>query len=241
MERVMSNPAPDYRVHVPWHIRAVLGSGALFVVLSFYCLYEHRFLLGIVYVALAILLGLFRMMLFLVIDPKRRQLARDRMINSIKWSGTEQVLDVGCGNGLLLLAAARHLTPDKGRATGIEIWKEMAGRQSAGALRRNAEIEGVGDRIEVREADARNMPFENSTFDVIFASLSLHHAGGTHGIRQVLSEMKRVLKYGGVILIYDVYPAATVATRTLCELGVQDVDVLSGGILRVLRARLREQ
>jgi ubiquinone/menaquinone biosynthesis C-methylase UbiE len=176
-------------------------------------------------------------MLFLITDPNRRKGARDRMINSVPWSGAEQVLDVGCGNGLVLLAAAKHLAYGSGKATGIDIWNEMAGRQSTEALRQNAEIESVTDRIVVQEADARHMPFGDNTFDVVFASLSLHHSGGHKGIRQVATEMKRVLKPGGVILLYDLFPATIVASRVLRELGMKDIQDLSGGPLRVVRAQ----
>src|SRR5262245_52487513 len=41
---------------------------------------------------------------------------RDRLIKDIPWRGDEQVLDVGCGRGLLLLGAARRLT--SGKAVG---------------------------------------------------------------------------------------------------------------------------
>src|SRR6266849_4569883 len=43
--------------------------------------------------------------------------ARDSLLNAIPWRGDEQVLDVGCGHGLLLIGAAKRLTT--GRATGI--------------------------------------------------------------------------------------------------------------------------
>lgn len=33
---------------------------------------------------------------------------RDRLIDSIEWQGDEKVLDVGCGHGLLLIAAAKR-------------------------------------------------------------------------------------------------------------------------------------
>jgi arsenite methyltransferase len=112
----------------------------------------------------------------------------------------------------------------------------MAGRQSADALRRNAEIEGVADRIELREADARKMPFEKDAFDVVFASLSLHHAGGKAGIQQVVAEMKRVLKPGGVIALYDLFPATIIASRVLRELGMKNIQNSSGRLLRVLRS-----
>ncbi len=106
----------------------------------------------------------------------------------------------------------------------------MAGRQSANAFRRNAEIEGVAERIELREADARKMPFKKDAFDVVFASLSLHQAGGKAG------EMKRVLKPGGVIVLYDLFPATITASRVLRELSMKNIQNLSARLLRVLRS-----
>jgi SAM-dependent methyltransferase len=235
MRNVVANPTPDYRFNIPSPVAVALVAGSISAMIGIYCLYERRFLLGVIFLLLAGLVGLFRFALFLITDPKRRNMARDRMV-TIPWTGAEQILDVGCGNGLVLLAAAKQLEAGKGKATGIDIWNEMAGRQCAQALRKNAKLEGVADRIEMREADARNMPFEKSTFDVVFASLSLHHAGGRQGIRQVVTEMKRVLKPGGVILIYDLFPATTLATRVLRQFGLKKFQMLSGGLLHVLRA-----
>ena len=44
------------------------------------------------------------------------------MVASVAWSGAEHVLDVGWGNGLVLLAAAKRLRADQGKATGMDIW-----------------------------------------------------------------------------------------------------------------------
>ena len=44
---------------------------------------------------------------------------REKLLDRIPWSGAERVLDVGCGRGLLLNAAARRL-PD-GRAVGLDL------------------------------------------------------------------------------------------------------------------------
>ena len=41
---------------------------------------------------------------------------RDKLLNSISWRGDEQVLDIGCGRGLALIAAAQRL--NTGHATG---------------------------------------------------------------------------------------------------------------------------
>src|SRR5262245_23170499 len=48
---------------------------------------------------------------------------RDALISRVAWRGDERVLDIGCGHGLLLIAAAKKLTT--GRATGIDIWSQV--------------------------------------------------------------------------------------------------------------------
>ena len=46
--------------------------------------------------------------------------ARDRLIEALSLRGDESVLDVGCGRGLLLIAAAKLLTT--GKAVGVDLW-----------------------------------------------------------------------------------------------------------------------
>jgi len=45
--------------------------------------------------------------------------ARDRLLACLQLRGTESLLDVGCGHGLLLLGAAKLLP--KGHATGLNL------------------------------------------------------------------------------------------------------------------------
>jgi ubiquinone/menaquinone biosynthesis C-methylase UbiE len=129
--------------------------------------------------------------------------ARDALIDAIPWRGDEQVLDVGCGRGLLLIAAAKHLT--LGRAIGIDVWHSRgeAGNRPE-ATWRNARAEGVADRIDVRDADARDLPFADNTFDVIVSSLVLHNIHGRAERAKALSEIARVLKPGGHAALLDV-------------------------------------
>ena len=51
-----------------------------------------------------------------------------------------------CGNGILILGAARRLTTGKG--IGIDIWTDNAGDSRPEAFRENAVIEGVIDRAK---------------------------------------------------------------------------------------------
>ena len=46
---------------------------------------------------------------------------REKLLKYIAWTGRERVLDVGCGRGLILVGAAKHLTT--GHAVGIDIWQ----------------------------------------------------------------------------------------------------------------------
>ena len=91
---------------------------------------------------------------------------RDRLLDSLALRGDEEVLDVGCGRGLLLIGAARRLTT--GKAVGVDIWQaeDLSGNRPE-ATRENARLEGVSDRVEVKDGDARRLPFADGTFDVV--------------------------------------------------------------------------
>jgi len=126
---------------------------------------------------------------------------RDALLNAVPWHGDEQVLDVGCGHGLMLIGAAKRLTT--GHATGIDIWQNVdQANNSANATLRNAELEGV--RVDVRDGDARKIPFGDATFDVVVSSLALHNIYNAKEREQALAEIARVLKPGGHAAIFDV-------------------------------------
>ena len=129
--------------------------------------------------------------------------ARDALLDSIPWSGNERVLDVGCGHGLLLLAAAKRLRG--GRATGIDLWSQKdQAANSAQATRRNAELEGVADRVEIMDGDARRLPFADATFDVVLSSLAIHNIEDRDERATAIREMVRVLVPDGYVGIIDI-------------------------------------
>src|SRR5262249_40600592 len=128
---------------------------------------------------------------------------RDRLLNSIPWRGDEQVLDVGCGRGLLLLGAARRLTT--GKATGIDLWKseDLSGNR-AETTWENARAEGVADRVAIQDGDARSLSFPDETFDVVVSSSALHNIYEAAERQRALQEIVRVLKPGGRVAIFDI-------------------------------------
>ena len=106
--------------------------------------------LGILLVLPAFLAALFALRKWRYVSRIRKEL-----FDSIGLRGDEKVLDVGCGSGLLLNGAAMRLT--SGKATGIDIWSPHSGGGSLELLWKNAKAEGVADRIEFKEADARKL------------------------------------------------------------------------------------
>jgi ubiquinone/menaquinone biosynthesis C-methylase UbiE len=145
----------------------------------------------------------------------------NRILDSVPWRGDENVLDVGCGRGLFLIGAAKHLK--KGKATGIDIWNagDLSGNTAESAMA-NAKAEGVADRIKIETADARKLPFADSSFDIVLSSLALHNISSSRERATALTEIARVLKSGGRLAIFDIFHAGSYAKK-LEELGFEDI------------------
>lgn len=150
---------------------------------------------------------------------------RDELLDSLALKGDEKVLDVGCGRGLLLIGAAKRLP--KGKATGIDIWSnEDLSDNSADAVKQNAKIEGVSDRVRIETGDARKLVYPEANYDVVMSSLAIHNIPEKDDRTAAIREMWRVLKPGGKLLIYDIFKTGEYA-KVLRESGANDVT-LSG-------------
>jgi SAM-dependent methyltransferase len=228
---------PDYALHVPARVHNLVGVGLLGGLAGLttpLVLPQTSGLLTYPLLAAGASAAAIALALATVTSTGGRLRARRRMLEAVAWRGDERVLDVGCGNGFLLVEAAKHLTT--GQATGIDVWRAEAGQQSASALWRNAQLEGVADRIALQDADARTMPFADASFDLVVASLMLHHAGDAADREQVLREMMRVVKPGGTIALYDMRPFIVGAARRLRANGLEGFRQ-SGGFMVTLSAR----
>ena len=91
-----------------------------------------------------------------------------RILTELELHGDEDLLDLGCGRGAVLLAAAELLP--KGRAVGVDIWRADQTGNSPEATRRNAELEGVAERVTLHSGDITSLPFEDQSFDVIVST-----------------------------------------------------------------------
>jgi SAM-dependent methyltransferase len=210
------NVGADYRLRLPHYIYtlAILGLlGILTAVLTSGVLSLAALVVGLLLlIPVGLLVG------FVVIIQRRRFGLRDRMVNSVSWRGDEHVLDVGTGSGILLFGCAKHLTT--GKAVGIDLYLPNAGGGTAETFWRNAHLEGLQDRVDLQNVDARKMPFPDQSFDVIMSSFALHHIGDGEARAQATREMLRVLKPGGTIALCDVAPMISQSVRVMQDSGL---------------------
>ena len=124
------------------------------------------------------------------------------LLDQLELRGDERVLDVGCGRGAVLLLAAARVP--RGRAVGIDLWSahDQSGNAEA-VTRRNAELEGVSDRVELVTGDMRELPLPDGSFDVVVSSLAIHNLSDPRDRVRALDEIVRVLKPGGRVVIAD--------------------------------------
>jgi arsenite methyltransferase len=149
------------------------------------------------------------------------------LLLSLNLRGDERVLDLGCGRGAVLLTVAKLLP--RGRTVGIDLWKTSD--QSGNALevaRRNAELEAVADRVDLRTGDVRALPFEDESFDVVLSSLAIHNIPDTEGRAKAIDEAVRVLRRGGRVVIVDIGATREYETR-LQERGMGEIERRSLG------------
>jgi trans-aconitate methyltransferase len=111
------------------------------------------------------------------------------LIAKLALDGTEQVLDVGCGDGRVTAEIAGLLP--RGRVGGVD----NSGAMSSRAAEKHPSA--TYPNLSFRQMDARSLSF-NKAFDVVFSNAALHwvkhHAPVVNGIF-------KSLKYGGKILL----------------------------------------
>ncbi len=154
--------------------------------------------------------------------------AWDEVLDSLNLRGDEQLLDLGCGRGAVLLLGAEKLP--RGKATGIDLWqvRDQSGNAER-ATRANAEREGVSERVALHTGDICNLPFPDGSFDVVVSSLALHNIPSAEGRTQAIREAARVLKPGGRLTLADFRFTSDYA-RDLRAAGITDVVESSLGL-----------
>lgn len=160
----------------------------------------------------------------------------------LELDGEGRVLDIGCGSGALAIRMAKRYP--KAQVVGVDKWSAGWGfSRSLGE--RNAEIEGVAERLSYAGGDAASLPFDDGTFDVVVSNFVFHEVRGVRDKRRLLIEALRVLKPRGVFVFQDlflwraVYGRAEALVEVVRSWGVESVKLVdtsrSGFIPRALK------
>lgn len=102
----------------------------------------------------------------------------------------EVILEIGVGTGYSLKEIASSVG-HSGRACGLDITPQMLE-----ITRKRLEKARLIDRAELYEGDARNMPYQDNSFDAVYMASTLE-LFDSPDIPGVLKEVRRVLKPGG--------------------------------------------
>ncbi len=127
------------------------------------------------------------------LHPGGLELSR-RIGELVRFNSSTRLLDVSSGKGAFACLFAREFGS---RVTGIDVNARFVERAKQRAL-----AEGVAGKVDFRIGDSRRLPFAADTFDVVVNECAV----GLTAIadpQSVLTEMVRVTKPGGTVVIHE--------------------------------------
>jgi len=127
---------------------------------------------------------------------------RELVMEHVDWDGEGRAIEIGCGNGALAISVAKKYSGS--HVTGIDYWGHQ--RDYAKKLcTKNAEIEGVADRMSFQKVNAVALPFPDGYFDLAVSNLVFHDVQDAKDKRNVIREALRVVKKGGKFVFQDLF------------------------------------
>lgn len=117
-----------------------------------------------------------------------------QLVGAARLTGSEVVMDAGCGAGHTALAVAAGAR----RVIAYDLTASMLEQVEALAAERGIQ------NVETRQGDVEHLPFEDATFDLVVSRYSAHHWPHPEA---ALHEFARVLKPGGRFILSDIMAA----------------------------------
>ena len=118
----------------------------------------------------------------------------DYLMKRIGAKGTEHALEVAAGTCI----CGRALAPFVKDITCLDLTEEML------AQGKKLAAESQIKNIYFQTGNAEGLPYESETFDLVITRLSFHHFDNPE---KPFQEMKRVLKKGGKLVVWDMEAA----------------------------------
>jgi ubiquinone/menaquinone biosynthesis C-methylase UbiE len=151
---------------------------------------------------------------------------RSAYLDLLQIAPGERALDIGCGTGVVTRAVATRVGPN-GHVLGLDPSPTMLA-----VAREIAEREGLLGPIDFQIGDARALPVDDASLDVVLAITVLSH---TTDAERAIPEFLRAVRPGGRVGIFDIDPESWVIshpdralTRRICAAAT---DVITDGWL----------
>jgi ubiquinone/menaquinone biosynthesis C-methylase UbiE len=126
----------------------------------------------------------------------RQQRMREEFLGAVAWPARAEVLEVGCGTGVLTRRLAGR--PEVASVVGVDVAPALLERARA-----------LCPGVTFREGDAAALPFDDGSFDVVVLDSTLSHVPDA---ARAVAEAHRVLRPGGQLAVLDGdYSTTTVA------------------------------
>jgi ubiquinone/menaquinone biosynthesis C-methylase UbiE len=118
----------------------------------------------------------------------------EALVDALDPVAGEQILEVGCGSGVLCRQVAPTVAPG-GKITGVDISPEFLR-----IAQRYAASTDLSNFIQWGAGQAQVLPFNDASFDGVFAARLLLHVSDP---QPVLNELARVVRPGGRVVVMD--------------------------------------
>jgi len=119
------------------------------------------------------------------------------VFSELKLKEGDSFLDIGCGTGDYSVYASR-IVRDSGVVYALDIQKELINN-----LRKKADVKGLKNIKAMVSDIASPLPIEDNSIDVCFISTVLHSVDLNEHGKRLFSEIRRVLKPNGRLVIIE--------------------------------------
>jgi ubiquinone/menaquinone biosynthesis C-methylase UbiE len=110
-----------------------------------------------------------------------------------------RVLDIGAGPGDIAISIAK-------KAPGLTVTAIDLGEHMLALARQNVESSGLGHRVEIMQADAKETGFGTGSFDVIVSNSLVHHIPEP---LEFFREVRRLARPGAALYVKDLHRPET--------------------------------
>ena len=237
----MNKSKPDYGIDAPiirLSMIVIAIMGFLICVGSyFYSLYVNltfsNIAIALIVIGIIIFIYGFFMSSYMTISSrfrkiKAREKLLDRVENFLNFDDIELGIDVGCGRGLMLIGAAKRMK--RGKVIGFDLWiNKDQSNNNPEETQRNVNLEKVSDLVEIKTADARNLPLGNNTVDLVMSHWVVHNIEPFDEQIIAINEQWRVLRKGGILILADIANVEKYS-KHLAKLGAENIEFDDGGL-----------